>query len=149
MDTFGVGFHEKLAKQSVVFGPSNRENQRRVARGEYALNMPFVLPLIAESQGLPLKAIVPKEGVPYTPFSVAVIKGAPHPNAARLLVNFFLEPEAQLVYARDGFSIATTGLEDQVPEKWRWSVNAKLMGRARLDVQEERQKLAAKIYEGK
>jgi iron(III) transport system substrate-binding protein len=148
-DAFGTAFHEKLARLEPVFGPSNRENARRVARGEYALNTPFILPQVRDIEGLPVKAIVPKEGVPYTPFSVAVIKGAPHPNAARLLVNFFLEPEAQLVYARSGYSVAVDGLQDRVPEQWRWAVNAKLLGRQKLEGQEERQRLAAKIYEGK
>jgi iron(III) transport system substrate-binding protein len=148
-DAFGLGFHEQLARQNLTFGQSGRENQRRVARGEFAMTLPFVLPNIGALQGLPVKALVPAEGVAYTPFTVAVLKGAPHPNAARLLINFFLEPEAQLVYARNGFAIATRGLEDQVPEKWRWAVNVKLLGRQNLDGQEERQRLAARIYEGK
>jgi len=149
-DTFGTAFHEKLARQEPqFFGSTSREGQRRIARGEYALSMPFVTADMSAMEGLPVKGIVPKEGLPYTLFSVAAVKGAPHPNAARLLMNFFLEPEAQLVYARSGFPIALRGLENEVPEKWRWSVNAKLLGRQNLEGQEERLRLAARIYLGK
>jgi len=148
-DTFGTGFHESLAKNTPVFSGSLRENPRRVARGEFPLYIPYSITDITRNEGLPLKVLIPEEGLPYTPFSVAIIKGAQHPNAARLLVNFFLEPEAQLVYARSGNGLATGGLEAQVPEARRWSVFAKLLGRQKLEGQEERQKLAAKIYEGK
>jgi 5,5'-dehydrodivanillate O-demethylase oxygenase subunit len=41
------------------------------------------------------------------------------------------------------------GQADAVPEKWRWSVNAKLLGRQSLQGQEERMRLASKIYEVK
>ena len=100
-------------------------------------------------EGLPIKPIVPQEGVAYTPFALAAIRNAPHPDAARLFANFMLEPEAQLVFARDGYPVAIDGLQDRTPEKWRWSVNAKLMGRARLDGQQERLQLAERIYHGK
>ena len=148
-DAFGEQYHEKMARQEPVFGQAVRENPRRVARGEYPIYVPFTITDIGALEGLPIKAIVPKEGVAYTPFSVAIIKGAQHPNAARLMLNFFLEPEAQLVYAHNGFGLAVGGLEDQVPEKWKWAVNAKLLGRQKLEGQEERMQRARKIYTGK
>jgi iron(III) transport system substrate-binding protein len=146
-DAFGLQYHEKMALQNVQFGIQVRENPRRVARGEFAIFVPFTITDMGALEGLPLKAIVPREGLAYTPYSLTMIKGAPHPNAARLLMNFFLEPEAQLVYAHNGFPVAIDGLADRVPEKWRWSVNAKLLGRQSLQGQEERMRLASNIYE--
>lgn len=148
-DHFGTEFHEKLAQQKPTFSVTIRENPRRVARGEFPLYLPFTITDAKFVEGLPVKAIVPQEGVPFTPFSVAMIKNAPHPNAARLLINFFLEREAQLVYARNGFGVTTPMDASAVPENLKWSVNAKLMGRQKLEGQEERMRLAAKIYEGK
>jgi len=148
-DAFGTEFHEKLAKQNPVFTNELREAPRRVARGEYPIYLPFTLTEIIPLEGLPVKAIVPKEGIAYTPFTMGLLKGAPHPNAARLLMNFFLEPEAQLVYARDGYPVAIEGLQAQTPENRRWSVNAKLLGRQKLDGMDERMRLAEKIFDGK
>jgi ABC-type Fe3+ transport system substrate-binding protein len=46
-------------------------------------------------KGLPVRAIVPEEGAPYALFNLSLMKDAPHPNAARLLINHFLEPESR------------------------------------------------------
>jgi len=148
-DRFGTEYHEKMAKQNIHFSTTVRENPRRVARGEFSIFVPFTITDMGRLEGLPLKAVVPTEGLAYTPYSLTMIKEAPHPNAARLLMNFFLEPEAQLVYARNGFPIARRGMEAQIPEKWRWSVSAKLLGQQRLDGIQERMSLASRIYQGK
>lgn len=145
-DKFGTEFHEKLAKQNLIFSRTIRENPRRVARGEFAMYLPLIVTEMGTLEGLPVKAIVPQEGLAYTPFALAMIKNAPHPNATRLFMNFYLEPEVQLIYARAGYPIAIGGLEKDVPEKWRWSVGAKLMGRQKLEGQQERMTLTEKIY---
>ena len=145
---FGSDFHRKLAKQDLTYSRETRENERRLARGEFAIYVPFTLGDIAAYEGLPVKPIVPQEGVPYTPFSVALIKGATHPNAARVLLNFYLDPEAQLVYASDGFPPSTGGLGDKVPEKWRWLINAKRLGHQSADLAQHKKnmQLAQEIY---
>lgn len=148
-DRFGTEFHEKLAKQELVWSRQIQENPRRIARGEYAIYIPLIMTFMNGLEALPIKPVIPEEGVAYTPFAVAAIKNAPHPNASRLFANFILEPEAQLVFARDGYAISTGGLQDKTPEKWRWSVNAKLLGRQKLVGQQERLQLADKIYHGK
>ncbi len=148
-DAFGTEFHEAFARQNLTFSRQIQDNPRRVARGEFAIYVPLILTFMANNEGLPLKPVIPAEGAAYTPFSLAAIAGAPHPNAARLFANFMLEPEAQLVFARDGYALAVGGLRDRTPEKWRWSVDAKLLGHQKLDGQEERLRLADKIYHGK
>jgi iron(III) transport system substrate-binding protein len=148
-DRFGTDFHRKLAKQDLTFSRIIRENGRRVARGEFSIYIPLILTDVGMIEGLPVRPVIPEEGAAYTPFSVAMIEDAPHPNAAKLLMNFFVEPEAQIVYAEAGYPIAVGGLQDKTPEKWRWSVNAKLLGRQKLDGQDERLKLADEIYHGK
>ena len=150
LEKFGKEFHEKFAKQHITFSNTVRENPRRVARGEFAMCVPFTLTDIKALEGLPVKGVIPKEGIVYTPFTIAQIKGSPHPNAARLMLNFFLEPEAQAVYARDGYPVALAGLKADTPEKLRPIVEAKLLGRQAVDGHEDdRMRLAAQIYEGK
>jgi iron(III) transport system substrate-binding protein len=58
-----------------------------------------------------VKAINPVEGAPYVRFDGALFKGAPHPNAGRLLLDFFLSDEGQLAYGNLGFVNTVGGLE--------------------------------------
>lgn len=48
--------------------------------------------------GAPL-GISKLETAPVFGYSVALVKGSPHPNAARLLINFLTSPEGNLIYA--------------------------------------------------
>ena len=45
---------------------------------------------------------------------VAVLRGAPHPNAARLLANFYLGEEAQAIYAKTGHGIVINNLKEKL-----------------------------------
>jgi iron(III) transport system substrate-binding protein len=57
-------------------------------RGEFFLDLP---------KGAPLAFVVPKEGLTWGPSSIAMLKAAPHPNAAKLLMSWFYElPQLQL-----------------------------------------------------
>ena len=85
---FGPEYHEKMAKQQMTFSNQICENYNRVARGEFAAYLPFFNADIGKYGGLPMKSVVPKEGLPYTVISEAIIKTAPHPNAARLFIDF-------------------------------------------------------------
>jgi iron(III) transport system substrate-binding protein len=138
-----------MAKQDVQFTRITPDKPKRVALGEFAIAVPFGLQEIPHYQGLPIKALVPQEGAPYTPVSVSVIKDAPHPNAAKLLMNFFLEPEIQVLFAKTGYPVSTGDLSSQVPPEWRFALDAKLLGHADIDKQEERLALAGKIYNRK
>ena len=42
-----------------------------------------------------LRWIAPSEGIVPVPIAMTLVKGAPHPNAARLWANFLLEPAFQ------------------------------------------------------
>ena len=149
LDAFGQGFHDKMGQQAITFDNQIKENPRRVARGEFAMSIPFNLADINNLQGLPVKAVIPQEGMPYTPVAMSMVKDAPHPNAARLFLNFVLEPEAQLIFARGGYPIAVKGLDDQLPPQSRAILTAKRMGHAKVELQDERVRLASKIYLGK
>jgi iron(III) transport system substrate-binding protein len=105
----GRAFHEKLAAQELVFTRDPRGSQRRVARGEYPIFIPSSFAAMKELEGLPLKTIVPSEGVVYVLYQAAIFKNAPHPNAARLLMDFLLSEEAQSIYARDGYGPVVAG----------------------------------------
>jgi iron(III) transport system substrate-binding protein len=149
LKTFGREFHEALAKLDLQYDRNIPGKAQRVARGEFAISIPFNVQEIARLKGLPVKAIIPAEGSPYTPVAIAMIKGAQNPNAALLFMDHMLSDDVQLSFAKVGYPIAIKGLEDKVPEEWKFSVYGKLLGHADVDKQPERLKLASEIYNRK
>lgn len=48
--------------------------------------------------GAPVELVFPPEGAPLVPYSSGIPKGAAHPNAARLYLDFCLSREGQAVH---------------------------------------------------
>jgi len=142
----GKEYHDAFAGQQPHMNRELRGNYPRVARGEYAAYVPYTVPDILDLKGLPVKAIVPAEGCPYVRFDGAVYKNAPHPNAARLLVDFFLGDEVQLIYGNLGFVSVIGGLEAKIAPEARALTQVKLLGTTDYKLQEEMLKTAKQIY---
>jgi len=145
-DKLGVDFLHKLAAQKLVFTRDLREAERRVARGEYPIWTPFLFNDYASLKGLPIKAIVPSEGVPYVQFVGSMIKNAPHPNAALLFLNFLLSEEAQVILAQEGLGPAIEGIDAKIPADLRVLVTAKEMGTSDWRREKELLQLAKDIF---
>lgn len=94
-------YWRQLAPQMVYFG-ALQEQFRAVGRGEFKValdaSVSTILPLIAE--GAPLKLVPLDEGTITQGESTIVIKGAPHPNAAKLFADWILSAEGQEVYVK-------------------------------------------------
>ena len=127
-EKLGRSFVERLAAQKPIISTEPREARRRVARGEAAILAPLLLPDIAGLKGLPVKAVVPAEGCTYNQYGNTLLVRAPHPNAARLYMNFALSDEGQMLFARDGFGVAVQSVIDRLPPDVREIANAKLLG---------------------
>lgn len=56
---------------------------------------------ILKDRGAPIDFAAPKEGAGFFTNYFDIVKNAPHPRAAQLLVNFLISPETQLVIAKD------------------------------------------------
>ena len=54
-------------------------------------------------KGAPIKSTFPKEGLACTPYCMAILSGAPHPNAAKLLANCRLTEEGQVILRDQAF----------------------------------------------
>lgn len=145
-DHFGREFHDKLATQGLVFTRDMRNAERRVAQGEYPIYLPELYTFYTLLKGLPLKFIVPQEGTPYVRYDFSLFKNAPHPNAARLLANFMLEQESQLIFANGGIKPVVKGVIERANPAWREVLNAKTMGTTAVERQNEMLELAGKIY---
>jgi iron(III) transport system substrate-binding protein len=145
-EKFGRDFHARLAAQKPEFTRDVRGSQRRIARGEYPLFIPFNVADILTLRGLPVKSIVPKEGAVYVVFDCAILKGAPHPNAARLLLEFMLSEEVQLIYANTGYGMVAGGLENKLSPEVRGISSVKRLGTSSLKLQDKMLEFAQQIY---
>jgi iron(III) transport system substrate-binding protein len=145
-DAFGRDYHEKLATQQPIFSRDVGNDERRVARGEYPMRIPQLFSNTTVLKGLPVKLVIPVEGVPYIRFDMALLKNAPHPNAARLFINHYLSDEVQLIYANAGLIPVVPTTEGAVKEEMRALTGAKLLGTTNVDTQDAMLALAKEIY---
>jgi len=129
-DRFGPEFLDKLAAQKPTLFLNPPVAERQLAQGEYPLLVPFIVADLVNLRGLPIKSIMPKEGAPYVSLSLAMLKNAPHPNAARLFMNFYLDDRAQRVFADSGSGTVTGVSSPKLPEDVRALLAADLIGSA-------------------
>lgn len=47
-----------------------------------------------------VEIVIPKEGTITAPYAISLVKGAPHPNAAKLWLNFIMSEEGQKIFAK-------------------------------------------------
>lgn len=101
----GEEFLKKLVAQELIVNRDQRQIADSLAKGRALLTIgvsyysfqPFI------KAGIPLKAFpTPQEGTYVSSGSgnVVVLKGAPHPNAAKLFLNWMLSREGQEIYGR-------------------------------------------------
>jgi iron(III) transport system substrate-binding protein len=93
----GWDYFQKLAKQRVMQVQSATDPPRKLAAGERAVMIDgseYVL-LLAKQNGSPVEPIYPSEGSPSIVGPSAVLKDAPHPNAARLFAIYSFSAECQ------------------------------------------------------
>lgn len=97
------------------FVPGTRQIAEAVARGEYPIGLgvsdndsaPFL------KEGAPIKAIAMQEGIITLVSSMARVKDGPHPNAAKLFINWMLSKEGQTIYTR---TIGLASIRKDVPD---------------------------------
>jgi iron(III) transport system substrate-binding protein len=93
----GWDYFEKLAKQKVLQVQSAVDPPNKLALGEryvMADGNDFNLVQLKEA-GRPVEVVYPLEGAPLIVCPNGVLKGAPNPNAARLLQSYILSREGQ------------------------------------------------------
>jgi iron(III) transport system substrate-binding protein len=103
-ESIGWKFIEALGKNKPGLERGHAGMAQKVAAGEYAgaaEMSDFHLKNIRDTAAsVPVRGVWPKEGVPSEPWTAAILKRAPHPNAARLFLDFLLSQEGQTLYVR-------------------------------------------------
>jgi len=107
----GMAFLERLAKQRIANIPAI---QRVVLDQNISGQYPLVLciynyhAVISAAQGAPVKWLKLSPILTFGTFGL--MKNSPHPNAARLFVEFNLSDEGQRIYAKAGYIPASPGV---------------------------------------
>ena len=104
-DKKGEPFLRKLLQQDLFVSRDQRQLGDALAKGKVAvaLGVSFYTLEGFIVANLPVKELpTPKEGLPSSNGSgvIGVVKNAPHPNAARLFVNWLLSKEGQELYVK-------------------------------------------------
>jgi len=101
----GEAFLTKLVEQDLFVSTDHRQLGDALAKGKLALVLgPTYYTLLPYIQaGIPLKALpTPKEGIHATSGSggISIVKNPPHPNAAKVFVNWLLSKEGQEIFGK-------------------------------------------------
>jgi len=145
-EKLGRAYQEAVAAQQPTIVADSALANRRVALGEFPLYVGFSFQDWHGLKGLPVRVVIPEEGALYSTLNAAVVKGAPHPNAARLFLNFLVDDAAQrLVTALGSRSTTGTVPADAAPDV-QALLGAKLWGSSNPDDQKRMNALVADIY---
>jgi iron(III) transport system substrate-binding protein len=91
---YGKSFLERLEKQKPQVGRSLFDAVNLVSSGERLITASPIAPILENAdKGKPLSVIYPADGAILVATPSAVLKNAPHPNAAKLFMEFLLGPE--------------------------------------------------------
>jgi iron(III) transport system substrate-binding protein len=115
---FGLDWSQKLAEQRPFFATQAGPLVTGTVRGEYAIYLSSNQADIINQRkaGAPVKQIRLAEGVGITQISMALIKNAPHPNAAKLWIEWNLSEEGQKALAAVGLGPVRKGVMASEPE---------------------------------
>ncbi len=109
-----LGYLKALGDQKLTFHVSPIGAAEMLARGEFPLSVPNADSSVSNlaMQGAPIQAI-PFEYNVVIVSALGAIKGAPHPNAAQVYVNWRLSKEGQMVFAK---ASGIASIRKDVPE---------------------------------
>ena len=103
----GADFIRSLSRQNLTFLKNYAQEVDMLGQGRFPVGIGLSDSLIEErtKRGVPIAILDPrqlKEGTPTTPASgsISLVNRAPHPNAAKLYINWLLSKEAQTVLAQ-------------------------------------------------
>lgn len=110
---YGVEYLQRFKAQNIRIASNSVMTTQSLAAGEGAIALPMIGSLIVgvASKGAPVKAVVPAKTTG-NEIAITLSKAAPHPNGARLLVDFILSREGNTVLGSmpNEFSVYASGL---------------------------------------
>jgi iron(III) transport system substrate-binding protein len=100
----GWGFYEKLRAADTMVVQGNQQVAEMLKNGERLIAAGALDSYAADERkaGHPIATVYPDEGALIIASPTSIVKGAPKPNAARLLAEFMLSDTAQKFFPEDG-----------------------------------------------
>lgn len=128
---YGWSFFEKLEKNKPQVGRSLLDTNATLKAGERSVGMALLQAVVEDAnKGEPLAPIYPSDGSVVIIGAMAIVKGSPHPNAAKLFLEFlqseafdrlqsqdFIEPMHENVPSRTGLVLKDIKLLQIPPEE--------------------------------
>ena len=116
---YGEDFMRKLEAQKIRYYPPGEDTYAKLAAGEYSLLL-FALPAFAEGRkaaGQPMDWVRLSDNTYFQNLAMAVVVAdAPHPNAARLFVDWFFSKEGNQIRADTGGIVTMPGVRLASPD---------------------------------
>lgn len=116
--SLGLPYIKELAKaKPVIIQGGTQATRDAVIRGQFAIGLSgrgeFMLDL---PSGAPVAFVVPKEGLTWGPSSIALLKGGPNPNAAKVLLTWFYELEQLQLWGSVARGVPHPDVKPPIPE---------------------------------
>jgi iron(III) transport system substrate-binding protein len=116
---FDVAFFKTLAEKKPTFIYRSELSAQRVLTGQdmMAMGGGAARVMTANQKGARLKLLYPTDGFTLLPQSTFILKGAAHPNAAKLWIDFILSEQGQrLVTSKEALISGRTGFTSPIPD---------------------------------
>jgi len=93
----GDDFVSKLYAQNITLNSQSQAADATVMTGQFAIEPIYPLDFFMtdKANGGPIEWVLPNDGAQISPHYLGLMAHAPHPNAAKLLMNWSFTPEAQ------------------------------------------------------
>jgi iron(III) transport system substrate-binding protein len=143
-ESAGIEFMKKLARQNVSLRSGTTLLTSLVAAGEIPLAIDIYADTVVreKKKGAPLELHVLEPAIVHT-ITGGISQNAPHPNAAKLFMDYLLSDEGQRIYLTESREPARTGIETPwVPKGIKLHINNPEIG----DRVGHYQKLFAEIF---
>jgi iron(III) transport system substrate-binding protein len=109
----GWSYYEKLKANGIMIVQSNQQVLDTIKSGERVIALGALDSYAADARklGHPIQSIYPTDGTFIIPSPTAIIKGSPHPNAAKAFANFMVSEAAQKLFPAGGGYAARVDIE--------------------------------------
>lgn len=117
-EKYGVSYWEKMAGLGPRIYKTEDDLLKALQTGEIQVAAGIIVRKLGAAGGKGhLRTIFPNDGVPLVPGPVAILSRAPHPNAAKLFVNYTLSADGQAAL-RDLLGAYSARPDVQAPHGW-------------------------------
>ena len=116
---YGDGFWKEFAKQRPRGFDSRVQLYDRLAKGDDKICAlaEWAGYQLYKERGAPIAFVTPPDGLPATPVAAGIVSNAPHPEAAKLFLDWMMSPRGQHLYQTNSYFYYPSLRKDAEPMK--------------------------------